>query len=97
MAYLPKSKPSFFGDSSNGKKAFPGKFKGPKQKKQMKRSKVKRKKQMAVKTPVQIKTQLHTMAPRRRQEYLVPTPRQPHRLGRWDDENFMRRLRRATS
>jgi len=94
---LPKSKQTYFKGNSNGKKSFPGEFKGPKQKKQMKKGKIKQKRQMAVKTPTQVKTQPSFTPPRKRQQYLVPTPRQPRPMMGWDDKSFMRRLRRATS
>ncbi len=88
-----KSKKTFFSGSSKGKKAFPGSFKGYKQKKQMKVRGKKQVKQMSVKKPAQFITQGAGHPGQKRQMYLVGIPRQPHYQM---DQDIMERIRRAT-
>lgn len=96
MAYLPKSKKTFFKDNSKGKKAFPGGLKGPKQPKYHKThgKKLVQKKMEKVKTPTQINPMGVARPAQKRQEMLVGKPRQPRYQM---DQDIMRRIRRATS
>lgn len=95
---FPKSKKTFFKDNSNGKKAFPGGLKGPKQPKYHgKRRKLKQVKQEAVKTPKQLMTQSPNRVAQKRQEHLVGKPRQFKPSMGWESSAMTMRIRRATS
>ncbi len=108
MAYLPKSKESFI--EAGEQKAFPGRFKGPKQPRYGKRlfkHKRKQKKMEKVRTPKQLTTQPAGHAMQQREEHLTARPSQPryqmgmdmnlaHNKKMQRDRNIMMRIRRAT-